>query len=122
MLRGRGVLGFLVFRFLVACFLFFVGFLVSWFHSMWVSRFLGILVSSFFLVLVPWFQSFLVFNISETFNVCWKILIPCYQISISCFFIDIVFIFKMFKMLSDGASGSSALKINPIVPSGQVKR
>ena len=86
----------------------FVGFLVSWFLGFlvtWVSwfnflvswslsfRFLGFLVSSFlgFLVswllgvLVPWFLGFKVSKMQRTFNVFWKIMIPHYTSSISCF-------------------------------------
>ena len=63
-------------------------FLVYWFLSFLVPSFLGFEVS--------WFQSFR------------NPMIPYYQMSISCFLIDIDLIFKIFKNLLHGSSGLSA--------------
>ena len=75
--------------FLFCSFLVFVLSLVSWL--------LGFLVS--------WFRSFEFQSFNISLKLCWKVLIPCYHNSISCFLEDIDPIFKIFKNLLDGSSG-----------------
>ena len=55
-------------------------------------------------VLASWFQSF---KDSLIVLVCWKILMPSQQISISCFLEDIDPIFNIFKSVFGGSSGFS---------------
>ena len=77
-------------------------FVVSWLVPFLVPSFLGFLDSWIIGVLVSWFQSF---KDSKAFNICWKRLIPYYQISISCFLKDIDPVFQISKNLLDGSSG-----------------
>ena len=59
-------------------------------------KFLGFLAS--------WLQSFKDSKYQKSFNVYWKILIPHYQISISCFLKEIDPIFKIFEIVLDRSS------------------
>ena len=70
--------------------------------SVRVSRFQSFLVSRFQSFLVLKSQSF---KDAKTSNILWKISIPYYQISMSCFLADTDPIFKIFKNLLDGSSG-----------------
>ena len=81
-------LGFLGYWFLSFLASWFLGFLVSWFLGLWVTWFLSFLVSWF---LASLFQRFLVswllgfFALKIHLMLCWKILIPYYQLAISFF-------------------------------------
>ena len=60
MLRGRGVLGFLVSWYLGFMISWFLRFLVSWFQSVFVSWFQSFLASKFLGIRFSWFRSLLV--------------------------------------------------------------
>ena len=64
------------------------------FQSFLVSCFL---VSSFFVFEVSWIQSFKASKIQHSFDVFGKNSIQYYQQIVSCFFINIDFVFKLFK-------------------------
>ena len=92
----------------------FLGFLVSWFLGFLVSWFLGVwfLGFVFFGFLVSWFMAswFLGFEVSkfqrfEIIQCFWRMLVPYYQISMSCFLVDDDLISKLFKIVLDGSSG-----------------
>ena len=106
-LEKKLFLGFLVSRCL--------GFSVSWFLVCLVYLFLGVLVSKILDFLVSKILGFLVSKIQKILQCFNRIFGPYYQMSISCFSIDIHCISNIFKMLLDGSSGCSIPAFSEII-------